>query len=35
MDDRKPGNGGRGIFLALMLIGAGMVLGFTLASDLG
>src|SRR3990170_1758434 len=35
MDDRKPGNGVRGIFLALMLIGAGMVLGFTLASDLG
>ncbi len=35
MDDRKPGNGVRGIFLALMLIGTGLVLGFTLASDLG
>ena len=35
MDDRKPRNGVRGILLALMLIGAGMALGFTLAADLG
>ncbi len=35
MGDWKPRNGVRGILLALILIGAGMVLGFTLASDLG
>jgi serine protease Do len=35
MADWKRRNGVRGIFVALLLIGAGMVLGFTFASDLG
>jgi len=35
MSHHKPQRGVRGIFLALILIGVGMVMGFTLASDLG